>query len=71
MEYISLRQGDEFIKLGQAIKKAGFVAEGSDATYEIINGNVLVNGKTEQRRGRKLYEGDCFVFQGKQVEIKA
>lgn len=70
MEYISLRQGETYIKLGQAIKKAGLVFEGSEATYKITEGHVLVNGVVERRRGRKLYVGDSFTFQGKQVQIQ-
>ena len=32
MEEITIRNGDEFIKLGQAIKAAGFVESGVEAT---------------------------------------
>ena len=70
MEFISLRTGEDYIKLCQAMKKAGLVPLGSDATYEITSGNVLVNGEKELRRGKKLYKGDIFSFQGKQVQIK-
>ena len=49
---------DEYIKLGQALKLAGFVQSGVDAKYEIENGKVLVNGEVETRRGKKLRDGD-------------
>ena len=44
MNEIKIR--DEFIKLGQAMKLAGLVDEGSDAKFVIQNGEVKVNGET-------------------------
>ena len=41
METIKLR--DEFIKLGQALKAAGFVESGVDAKYAVQDGLVKVN----------------------------
>ena len=49
METIKLR--DEFIKLGQALKAAGFVESGVDAKYAVQDGLVKVNGQTETQRG--------------------
>lgn len=60
---------DEFIKLGQAMKLAGLVDSGVDAKFVIEDGNVKVNGETETRRGRKLYKGDKFTFNGKEVTV--
>ena len=42
METIKLR--DEYIKLGQALKAAGFVGSGVDAKFVIEDGLVSVNG---------------------------
>ena len=69
MDRISLRDGEEFIKLGQAMKKAGLEESGVDAKMDIKEGLVKVNGEVETRRGRKLYEGDVFEYEGSQVEI--
>ena len=60
---------DDFIKLGQAMKLSGLVDEGAEAKIVIQNGEVEVNGQTENRRGRKLYEGDTFSYQGKTVKV--
>ena len=60
---------DEFIKLGQALKAAGLAQTGSMAKDVIQNGEVLVNGEVERRRGRKLYDGDEVVFAGETVTI--
>lgn len=68
MEIIYLR--DEFIKLGQALKAAGFVESGVEAKEVIQEGLVLVNGEVDTRRGRKLYEGDVVSFENQTIEIK-
>ena len=70
MEIVKLREGDDFIKLGQALKKAGLEGSGVDAKMNIQAGLVLVNGEKEERRGRKLYDGDILEFKGVQVKIE-
>ena len=55
---------DEFIKLGQALKLAGVVEDGVEAKYAIQDGLVQVNGEVDQRRGRKVYEGDVSRVSG-------
>ena len=62
MEIIKLR--DEYIKLGQALKAAGFVESGVDAKFVIQDGLVSVNGEIEVQRGKKLYAGDVVSFDG-------
>ncbi len=62
---------DEYIKLGQALKLAGFVGSGTDAKYVISEGMVEVNGEVEVRRGRKLVPGDVVSFQGERFQIEA
>lgn len=67
MEIIKLR--DEFIKLGQALKAANLVEDGVEAKYVIQDGEVLVNGELDTRRGRKLYDGDVISYQGEEIKI--
>ena len=50
---VNIREEDEFIKLGQALKKAGVVGSGVDAKMVILDGQVSVNGQTELQRGKK------------------
>ncbi len=69
MTEIRIRQGEEFIRLGQALKKAGLVDSGVDAKLVILDGLVKVNGETELQRGKKLYGGEIISFQGEQVKI--
>ena len=54
----------EFIKLQDALKFANAVPSGGIAKTEIQEGNVLVNGETCTMRGKKLYPGDRFSFDG-------
>ena len=70
MKTVKLRAEDDFIKLGQALKKAGIEDSGVDAKYDIQNGLVKVNGETDTRRGRKLVDGDVVEYNGEQVKIE-
>ncbi|MCU6748372.1 MULTISPECIES: RNA-binding S4 domain-containing protein [Lachnospiraceae] len=70
MDSIKLRQNDEFIKLGQALKAAGLVGSGVEAKEVIQDGLVTVNQEVEMRRGRKLYDGDIAAFDGKEIKIE-
>lgn len=61
---------DEFIKLGQAMKLAGMVDAGVEAKFAIQDGEVSVNGEECTQRGKKLYDGDTFTYQGVEVVVK-
>ena len=54
----------EFIKLESAMKLANVIPSGGTAKLEIQDGNVLVNGEVCTMRGKKLYPGDKFTFDG-------
>ena len=69
MQEIKLRPTDEFIKLGQALKAVSMVGSGVEAKIVIQDGEVLVNGEVDTRRGRKLYDGDTFTYQGETVKV--
>lgn len=68
IEVIKLK--DEYIKLGQALKAAGFVDSGVIAKYVIQDGIISVNGKVEIQRGKKLYDGDIVEMEGKKIKIE-
>ncbi len=70
MEDLSITIKDEFIKLGQALKLAGLVSSGVDAKFLIQDGQVKVSGEVDTRRGKKLYPGDTFEFEGTVVLVK-
>ena len=54
----------EYIKLQDAMKYANIVYSGGEAKALIQDGNVLVNGEVCTMRGKKLYNGDKFTFDG-------
>jgi ribosome-associated protein len=66
---VPIREEDEFIKLGQALKKAGLVESGLDAKLAIQNGEVTVNGEVEYQRGKKLHGGEVVGFDGETLQI--
>ena len=59
----------EFIKLESAMKLANIVPTGGSAKAEIQEGFVTVNGETCTMRGKKLYDGDKFSFDGENFVI--
>ena len=67
MEEIKLR--DDYIKLGQALKAANIVESGVMAKLVIQDGLVTVNGEVENRRGKKLVDGDVVSFEGETIRI--
>lgn len=52
----------EYIKLGQFVKYINLISNGSDIKIFLSQNQIIVNGEIENRRGRKIYNGD-------QVEI--
>ena len=59
----------EFIKLQDAMKFANIVYSGGEAKTLIQEGEVLVNGEVCTMRGKKLYPGDKFEFNGQSYLI--
>lgn len=66
---LKIRETEEFIKLGQALKAQGLVENGVQAKIEILDGNVKVNGEVCVQRGKKLYDGDVVEFDGETINI--
>ena len=59
----------EFIKLQDAMKFANIVYSGGEAKTLIQEGEVKVNGEVCTMRGKKLYNGDKFEFNGQAYMI--
>ena len=64
-----IKMKDEYIKLGQLLKLAGIVDSGIEAKYEIINGNVRLNGNTEIQRGKKVFPGDFVEYKDNTIKV--
>ena len=54
----------EFIKLQDAMKYANIVYSGGEAKQLILEEQVQVNGEVCTMRGKKLYPGDKFTYEG-------
>ena len=52
------------ITLGQFLKLADIIQSGGMAKWFLSEHTVLVNGEQDQRRGRKLVEGDRVEIEG-------
>ena len=66
---VNIRENEEFIKLGQALKKASVVGSGVEAKFVIQDGLVELNGEVELQRGKKLYDGDIVSYNGETIKI--
>lgn len=55
----------EFIKLGQLLKLAGLVDQGSDSKIVIYEGLVELNNIKVTERGKKIRPGDIVNVKGK------
>lgn len=66
---VTIREDEEFIKLGQALKKVGLVGSGVEAKMVILDELVQVNGETEIQRGKKLHDGDVVSYNGETIQI--
>ena len=59
----------EFIKLESAMKLANILPSGGTAKLVIQEGAVEVNGEVCTMRGKKLYPGDGFRYEGQSYLI--
>ena len=60
----------EYITLAQLLKICDVVSSGGEAKIYLSEYGVLLNGQPENRRGKKIYQGDVVVCEdGTQIEI--
>ena len=59
------------IKLDQFLKLMGIASTGGQAKLMIQDGDVLVNGTIETRRGRKLVSGDQVRVGGQTFSVES
>ena len=52
----------EYITLGQLLKLKNIINSGGQAKYFLNENNVKVNGILDNRRGKKLFNGDKVVI---------
>ncbi len=69
METIIIKEGKQFITLGQLLKILGHIYTGGEAKIFLEENDVLVDGVIERRRGKKLYPNTKVVLKGEEIEI--
>ena len=60
----------EPVELYKILKFEGLVASGGEAKTVIANGLVLVNGKSETRKRKKIVSGDTIEFEQHTIRIQ-
>lgn len=68
MEYLKLES--EYITLQQFLKIENVISSGGEAKYYLIENKVYVNQELETRRGRKLYQNDVILVEGKEYKLQ-
>ena len=61
----------EPIELYKLLKFENMVASGGEAKYVISEGQVIVNGKVETRKRKKIFSGDIIEFGKDNIRVKA
>lgn len=59
----------DFITLGQLLKHENVISSGGMAKWYLSEFDVFVNELQEQRRGKKLYDGDKIYLPNEEIEI--
>ena len=62
IEAIGIEVSSQPIELYKVMKIANLVGGGGEAKHAITEGYVAVNGELEDRKRRKMYDGDFFEF---------
>ncbi|MGN7457135.1 S4 domain-containing protein YaaA [Paenibacillus pasadenensis] len=54
----------DYIALGQFLKLSDCIDSGGQAKFFLQETKVVINGEPDNRRGRKLYDGDTVEVDG-------
>ena len=60
----------EPVELFKILKFEGMVSSGGEAKSVIADGQVLVNGKVETRKRKKIVTGDTIEFSDEKIRIR-
>ncbi len=61
---------EEPIELYKILKFENMVGSGGEAKYVISEGQVIVNGKIETRKRKKIFSGDIVEFGENKIRIQ-
>lgn len=59
----------EYITLGQLLKFLDFVSTGGEEKLFVSTHDITFNGEKENRRGKKLRDGDVLTIDGEEYKI--
>ena len=59
----------EFITLVQLLKITGLCMSGGEAKMVVSDGLVLVNGRIELQKRKKLLRGDIVELEGEKIKV--
>jgi len=65
-----IKISEEPIELYKILKIENMVASGGEAKYVISEGQVIVNGKVETRKRKKIFSGDIVEFGEKKIRVQ-
>lgn len=66
---VKLKPDQEYIKLQSLLQIVDVISNGGEAKFFLVENDVYVNGELEQRRGRKLFEGDTVEVLGQTILV--
>lgn len=66
---LSVRIYTEYVKLEQFLKLVDIISSGGEAKAFLAENEIFVNGERENRRGRKLRNGDQIEIDGRVYAI--
>ena len=61
---------EEPIELYKILKFENMVASGGEAKYVISEGQVILNGKVETRKRKKIFSGDIIEFGDEKIRVQ-
>ena len=61
---------EESIELYKILKFENMVDSGGEAKYVISEGQVIVNGKVETRKRKKIFSGDVVEFGEEKIRVQ-
>lgn len=64
-----MKKEQAYITLGQFLKLKDYVSSGGEAKHLIRTFSIQVNGEDDNRRGKKLRNGDKVVINGDEYVI--
>ena len=65
-----IESSEEPIELYKVLKFDNMVDSGGEAKYVISKGQVIVNGKVETRKRKKIFSGDVVEFGEKKLRVQ-